>query len=179
MIVHCPRDALVSVKEIFKEIEECPNYRVSNQGNVYRVLKNGRLRKLKQRKGFGEYLQAAIFSKNGTKMIKYVHRLVAKAFLSGEEKKQVNHKNGIKTDNQAINLEWVTAKENRKHALETGLAPSGSKSPNSKLTKEQVIKIFNLKGIKSSRIVAMEFNVSKPVILSIWNKKKYKMELFF
>lgn len=46
-----------------------------------------------------------------------VHRLVASAFVSGfEEWLEVNHKNGIRADNRAENLEWVTRGENHRHS---------------------------------------------------------------
>ena len=44
---------------------------------------------------------------------KKVHRLVARAFCFGYSKElQVNHINEIRTDNRAVNLEWVTQAEN-------------------------------------------------------------------
>lgn len=55
-----------------------------------------------------------------------VHTLVATAFLTkpdllGFHGATVNHKNGVKTDNRLVNLEWISMKENLKHARETGL----------------------------------------------------------
>jgi len=52
----------------------------------------------------------------------FVHRLVAKHFVSGyKENLIVNHKDGNKQNNNADNLEWVTKSENDLHAFRTGL----------------------------------------------------------
>ena len=50
----------------------------------------------------------------------YIHRLVANAFLPSPKKgqDQINHKNGITTDNNYANLEWVDNDENQQHAKE-------------------------------------------------------------
>ncbi len=51
-----------------------------------------------------------------------IHRLVASAFLDNiEGKLEVNHIDGNKRNNQLVNLEWNTRKENQNHAWDTGL----------------------------------------------------------
>ena len=77
-----------------------------------------------------------------------LHRLVAEYFLKRNPKfNVVNHKNGVKKDNRASNLEWCTTSMNNKHAFKTGLKKSkfqmfGAGNPKSKpvcqYTKENV-----------------------------------------
>ena len=73
-----------------------------------------------------------------------VHRLVALAFISNPHDKQtVNHKNGDKTDNRVINLEWSTVRENLVHALDTNLRVNlyGENHNMAKLSKDRVLLI--------------------------------------
>lgn len=67
------------------------------------------------------YLEVSL-SKNGVLKTYFLHRLIAIHFIENNNNlPQVNHKNGIKTDNRLENLEWVTASENTKHAYDNNL----------------------------------------------------------
>lgn len=90
-------------------------YIVSDQGEIRRLTKNNPTLM------DNGYLYASFYDKP-RKQQKGLHRVVAEAFIPNpENKREVNHKNGDKTDNRVENLEWVTPKENQQHALRTGL----------------------------------------------------------
>lgn len=94
-------------------------YEVSNVGNVRRLDRPDSYPDVRNRKGrllkvhnSGKYSQVALDCKPFS-----VHRLVAKTFIPNpEQKPQVNHINGIKPDNRAVNLEWCTPSENELHS---------------------------------------------------------------
>lgn len=114
------------MNEIWKNVEGFEGlYEVSDLGNVkslrrkcakwngFRTVKE---RILKPGKDAIGYLHV-LLAKDTKRYLYKVHRLVAFHFIPKiEGKPLVHHKNGIKWDNRAENLEWVTHTENMKHA---------------------------------------------------------------
>lgn len=154
-------------------VESGEFYEISSFGNVkngvsqrilaFQVKKNG-------------YLQVQLSNKQKHKKY-YIHRLVALAFIPNPENKtQVNHKNGNKSDNSLYNLEWVTPKDNMKHCYDTGLRNQlGSKNRMAVLTEDDVLKIKEIyTTTKCTQYKLAElFNVSKQTINNILRGKSW------
>ncbi|MBP5789218.1 MAG: HNH endonuclease [Neisseriaceae bacterium] len=127
------------------KIKDFPEYYVTDSGDVYSRNDNGfnnnpqgRIKKLKQAVSDRGYKYVRLY-KNGVQVGKRVHRLVAETFVENPDKKpEVNHKNGIRWDNRAENLEWMTHIENQRHSWDM----LGRVSPKRKLKnkKEYAIK---------------------------------------
>lgn len=109
--------------EIWKDIKNYEGlYQVSNLGNIRSFPRRGTRGKILS-PGFTKkgYLQVSLV-KNGKGHPYRVHQLVGKNFIENPQKKeQINHKNGIKTDNRVENLEWCTNSENMEHSWNIGL----------------------------------------------------------
>lgn len=111
-------------KEIWKPLleyhSEHTEYFVSNRGKIYSFRKKKnytQIKELKIKKVRDGYLYFRV-TKNYKQKLLSAHRTVAKLFIPNPEKKpQVNHVDLNKHNNCVSNLEWVTPKENLKHAL--------------------------------------------------------------
>jgi len=126
-----PQLTVQQLKEEWRLIPGCLNYEASNLGKIRSIdkvvnhnygglaIKKGKLLKMYiDTKG---YYSTGVILEGKARTIS-VHRLIALAFIPNPENKpQVNHINGIKTDNNVLNLEWVTSSENVQHAWDTGL----------------------------------------------------------
>ena len=118
----------------FTPIPGFPNYTINKYGIVRRPFqrrknKRGRMVTHKEMLISGRidkrsgYPVIKLTDNNGNQTTQYLHRLLALAFIANPEGKPfVNQRNGNKKDHNLDNLEWVTASENSKHALENNLA---------------------------------------------------------
>ncbi len=148
-------------EEIWKAVADSNGeYHISNHGRV-KSYKCGKERILKPYLLGGglPYYAYSLHIKNKRKICK-VHRLVALAFIPNPDNKpQVNHKDGNKTNNHINNLEWVTHQENVQHAWDTGLFEGKRLAISKAVSKAQskpVIDIVTSKKYDSLKLACLE-----------------------
>lgn len=99
------------------QLSEYPDYFVNDEGEVASVKKGvwSAITPVPHNRGY----RKVSFWIKGKLSQHLAHRLILGVFC-GKSNLQVNHKNGIKSDNRLDNLEYMTAKENVHHAWASG-----------------------------------------------------------
>lgn len=142
-----------------KKIRQSENYLVYENGLVYSLYKNNFMKPVIGEKG---YCQVTL-TENKRQFVVKIHRLIAEAFIPNPENKpQVNHINGIKTDNRVENLEWVTSSENLFHAHRIGIKKPSKHQAEvvGKLMSKKVINLKTGKIYDSAKIASEEFKIN-------------------
>jgi DNA-binding transcriptional regulator YiaG len=125
------------------------------------------------------YQRVSLYNKG--RQCKLVHRLVAQVFIPNPNNKpDVNHINGCKTDNNVSNLEWVTPSEKMSHAHSNNLRPyvntQGERNGFSKLSQIEAkeIKRLTKQKILSLKKIACLFNISISTVRDIKSGRRWK-----
>ena len=164
------------------------HYWVGDDGSV-RSHWTPKPRLLKLQKDHDGYQIVWLYS-GGKRIIKAVHRLVLGTFIpKPSPKHQVNHKNGLRSDNRLENLEWVTSQENTLHGWKRGRKQSdkarkrasqqfsGTNNPKAKLDRDAVAQMRTLRGMGMCLKELSEFHgVSVAQVSAVcrgdfWNEK--------
>lgn len=157
-----------------KQIAGYENYLIFSDGRVQNIKTRRFLKHISDK---NNYKLVNLYKNNQMKK-KYIHRLLAQAFISNpENKSQINHINNNPADNQLENLEWSTQLENIQHAAKqkrmwfTQEKNKGIDHPMSKLTNQEVK--FIRSSCLSSLHLSLLLSVSISTISNIKNNKRW------
>ena len=147
-------------------------YAVTKDGRIYSYYLKGFLSPKTDKDG---YLVVCLH-KNGQKKYFQVHRLIAETYISNPDNLEtVNHKDGVKNNNNINNLEWCSFSDNLKHAYKIGLrCNKGTNSPTSKLTENDIRKIRKLLHEKETKEIAEMYGVVPGTIYNIASRRSWK-----
>ena len=167
----------IEVMEIFKDIAGYEGrYQVSNTGKIRSLINNIILKSSLMDRYLGVTISKG--TKDSRKSYK-IHVAVAEAFiLNPENKPQVNHLDGDKTNNNDWNLAWATPAENIQHAHDIGLstgAGKGEKHFNAKLNFFDILYIrdFYKRKVLNQKEIAKIFKTNQQQISQIVLYKRW------
>jgi hypothetical protein len=160
------------IKEEWRPLISHPKYEVNNMGQVRRIGEPLPLPFWWDERG---YRRIAIW--NGHRQTQAtIHKMVAQVFLppSPTPKHTVNHIDGIKDNNWAINLEWATGSTQQYHAYRLELRSNrGTRNPYAKLSSDDVREIRRLLVFMRYEDIGKKFGVSKSAIGLIARGKRW------
>lgn len=150
-------------------------YALSNEGDVRRAYKNGKVKTISPFLNNSGYPSVSLY-KNRKRKSFCIHRALAILFIPNPENLlEVNHKDGDKTNYSLNNLEWISHSGNIQHSYDNGLQrlPVGELNSASKLTEKQVLEIRAL-GKGNTLFLMKKYNVGRTTIKNIISRKTWK-----
>lgn len=169
------------MKEIWKPIPNASKYEVSNTGEIRSWNTQGgkrsefpKIMKKKINKKVG-YYNVGITYDDGTQRTRYLHRLIAEAFLGYQENSLVRHLDDNRLNNHINNLAWGSQKHNMADAIINGKLPTGTKCSKSVLSERDILLIGRMKkeGL-THECIARIIGVNRSVITALLSGKTYK-----
>lgn len=123
---------------------------------------------------YNYYKYTLCYNKKYTNVL--LHRMIAIHFIENPENKpEVNHIDGVTTNNDLWNLEWNTPKENIANAFKLGAmyCRKGTRNNGSKMTEAQVLEIRELKGKMTYPEISKIYGIDVSTIGNIINRKSW------
>ena len=160
------------MREVWKDLKGFEDkYKISSDGNLLNKNNNTRVNTRISKDG---YVYVSLYYNKKT-YIKTLHQLVAQTFVEKDNNNslEINHKDGNKLNNNIDNLEWVTNKENIKHAWKNKLFESvrkaskryGKDNPNAKkvcqIKNNAIVEVFDTIKEASIKTKTNKTNIGK------------------
>lgn len=168
------------MEEIWKPIPNASKYEVSNTGEIRswntpkgKWAAEPRLLKKKINKKVG-YYNVGITYDDGTQRTRYLHRLIAQAFLGDEKDRVVRHLDDNRLNNHVNNLAWGDQKTNMADAIVNGKLPTGTQCQKSVLSSRDILLIGRMRqeGL-THEAIARIIGVNRSVITALLSGKTY------